>query len=277
MLRKEVDELQTVPVWSTDFVSKKTQDTSKRHSLSEFLYKKLFASTRAHPSYTIKQSWGHEFHVIQNSLKELCDRMRIAMSHCHQCDPIYRGFHVPYPRLGNYLEHNLVVEADKDSSLVLMSCALYWRKAQMNMDLVFHNAPVYQFLGPPTSLTDWIDKGLAWQRKVASCLLHSSPDHLREFFCTFMDSFSKPVMPEFRLLLKTHKSVPVDAKGGFSSTPLVGLFCFATTASSTLLGVAGLILLEVDSQLHPMASPIIDSYDLLSRLRKHFSTNTQHT
>ena len=27
-------------------------------------------------------------------------------------------------------------------------------------------------------------------------------------------------------------------------------------------------------QLHPMASPIIDSYDLLSRLREHFSTTT---
>ena len=33
----------------------------------------------------------------------------------HQCDPIYRGFHVPYSRLEYFLEHNLVVEADKDS------------------------------------------------------------------------------------------------------------------------------------------------------------------
>ena len=59
-----------------------------------------------------------------------------------------------------------------------------------------------------------------------------------------------------------------------SSRPLVGLFRWATTPSSILLGVAGLILLKKDRQLHPMASPIIDSYDLLSRLRKHLSTNT---
>ena len=71
-------------------------------------------------------------------------------------------------------------------------------------------------------------------------------------------------MPKFRLLVKTHKSASVDAKGGFSSRPLVGLFRWATTPSSILLGVAGLILLKIDRQLHPMASPIIDSYDLLS-------------
>ena len=123
MLRKEVDELERVLIWSTHFVSKKTQDTSKRPSLLEFPYKKLFASTGSRPSYTIKQSLGYKFHVIQNSLNELCDKMRIAMSHCLQCDPIYRGFHVPYSRFENYLEHNLVVEADKDSSLVLMSRA----------------------------------------------------------------------------------------------------------------------------------------------------------
>ena len=274
MLRKEVDELERVLIWSTHFVSKKTQDTSKRPSLLEFPYKKLFASTGSRPSYTIKQSLGHKFHVIQNSLNELCDKMRIAMSHCLQCDPIYGGFHVPYSGLENYLEHNLVVEADKDSSIVLMSRTLYLREAQLNMDSVFNNAPVYQFLGPRSSLTDWVDKGHAWQRKVASWLLHFYPDHLREFLCTFMDSYSKPVMPKFRLLVKTHKSASVDAKGGFSSRPLVGLFCWATTPSSILLGVAGLILLKIHRQLHPMASPIIDSYDLLSRLRKHFSTNT---
>ena len=123
MLRKEVDDLERVPIWSTHFVSKKTQVTSKRPSLLEFPYKKLFASTGSRPSYTIKQSLGHKFHVIQSSLNELCDKMRIAMCHCLQCDPSYRGFHVPYSRLENYLEHNLVVEADRDSSLVLMSRA----------------------------------------------------------------------------------------------------------------------------------------------------------
>ena len=126
--------------------------------------------------------------------------MRIAMSHCLQCDRIYRGFHVPYSRLENYSEHNLVVEADKDSSLVLMSRALYLREAQLNMDSVFNSAPVYQFLGPPSSLTDWVDKGHAWQRKVASWLLHFYPDYLREFLCTFIDSYSKPVMPKFVFL-----------------------------------------------------------------------------
>ena len=65
MLRKEVDELERVLIWSTHFVSKKTQDTSKRPSLLEFPYKKLFASTGSSPSYTIKQSLGHKFHVIQ--------------------------------------------------------------------------------------------------------------------------------------------------------------------------------------------------------------------
>ena len=50
MLRKEVDELERVLIWSTHFVSKKTQDTSKRPSLLEFPYKKLFASTGSRPS-----------------------------------------------------------------------------------------------------------------------------------------------------------------------------------------------------------------------------------
>ena len=155
-----------------------------------------------------------------------------------------------------------------------MSRALYLREAQWNMDSVFDNAPVYQFLGPLSSLTNWVDKGHAWQRKVASWLLHFYPDHLREFLCTFMDSYSKPVMPKFRLPVKTRESSSVDAKGGFPSGQLVGLFRWPTTLSSILLGVAGLILWKIVHQLHPMASPIIDSYDLLSRLDKHFSTNT---
>ena len=96
---------------------------------------------------------------------------------------------------------------------------------------------------------------------------------LSRLACSTADLVSKNGT-KFRLLVKTHKSASVDAKGGFSLRPLVGCFRWATTPSSILLGVAGLILLKIDRQLHPMASPIIDSYDLLSRLRKHFSTNT---
>ena len=109
MLRKEVDELERVLIWSTHFVSKKTQDTSKRPSLLEFPYKKLFASTGSGPSYTIKQSLGHKFHVIQKSLNELCDKMRIAMSHCLQCDPIYCGRSQPYPGILPLREHYMAL------------------------------------------------------------------------------------------------------------------------------------------------------------------------
>ena len=55
MLRKDVDELEWVLIWSTHFVSKKTQDTSKRPSLLEFPYKNFFASTGSRPSYTISE------------------------------------------------------------------------------------------------------------------------------------------------------------------------------------------------------------------------------
>ena len=83
------------------------------------------------------------------------------------------------------------------------------------MDLVFYNGHFYQLLGPPSSLTGRVDKEQAWHRKVASWLPHFYPDHLRDFLCTFMDSYSKPVMPKFRLLVKTDKSASVNTKGCF--------------------------------------------------------------
>ena len=64
MLRNEVDEFERVLNWATNFLYKKTQDTSKCPSLLDYPYRKLFASTGSRHSHTIQQSLGHEFNVI---------------------------------------------------------------------------------------------------------------------------------------------------------------------------------------------------------------------
>ena len=82
-----------------------------------------------------------------------------------------------------------------------------------------------------------------------------------------MDSFGQPLIPKFRLLVKTHKSMMITTYGGFASRPLVGMFQWATTPCSVLIGVPGLIVLKIDRAQHPLSAPLVDSYELLARLR----------
>ena len=41
-----------------------------------------------------------------------------------------------------------------------------------------------------------------------------------------------------------------------------------TTTCSVLTGIVGQILLKIDIKLHPLATPVCDTYDLMDRVRK---------
>ena len=165
------------------------------------------------------------------------------------------------------MNDNVVVKSDKDGALVLISKRAYLCESRANMQLYFNRLKVYEWLTPTSDVDLWITKGHLWQYAMALWLLDLYQDHLRHFLCTFMDSFGQPLIPKFRLLVETHRNMMITTYGAFASTPLLGMFRWAITPCSVPIGVAGFILLKIDRALHPLCAPLVDSYDLLARLR----------
>ena len=99
----------------------------------------------------------------------------------------------------------------------------------------------------------------------ATCARSAKTPPINDFVGDFLISFATPVMPKFRLLVKTHKNAIIDSKGSFPSRPLVGLFCWATTPSAIIMVVVGLILVKLDRHTDPDSTPLMDSYDFLRR------------
>ena len=93
------------------------------------------------------------------------------------------------------------------------------------------------------------------------------PLSLNDFICVFSDTRVVSHLPRFRLLLKSHKSLRVDANGRWASRPIVGLTIWSTTASSTLMATAGQILLKLDRVVDELNTPVRDTHDLLARVR----------
>ena len=88
-----------------------------------------------------------------------------------------------------------------------------------------------------------------------------------DFICVFLDTRVVSHLPRFRLLLKSHKSLCVDANGKWASRPIVGLIDWSTTALSILMATAGQILLKLDEVFDELNTPVRDTHDLLARFR----------
>ena len=98
------------------------------------------------------------------------------------------------------------------------------------------------------------------------------PPMMLEFLQNFLDFQHKPRLPNFYLLAKTHKEgFALKPNGRFPTRPVVGMFRWATTPSSILLATMGTILPKIDRHHDPFCSPILDTLDLLKRLRKFSS------
>ena len=103
------------------------------------------------------------------AVHSLCDDIDVATSHCLDKDPVFRGFHIPFSCLDEYLECNSVDEADQDSSLILFAKL---REARLHIDLIFsgslayHKARRIQCLDGLT----WVMYGNAgWRRGCSTC------------------------------------------------------------------------------------------------------------
>ena len=88
---------------------------------------------------------------------------------------------------------------------------------------------------------------------------------LNDFICVFLDTQVVSHLPRFRLLLKSHKSLRVDANGRCASRPIVGLTSWSTTASSILMATAGKILMKLDRVVDELNTPVRDTHDLLAQ------------
>ena len=135
------------------------------------------------------------------------------------------------------------------------------------MELYFNGSKVYELMAPTSALDLCISKGHLWQHAMASWVLDLYSDNRKGFLCTLMVSFCKHLIPKFNLLVTTQKSIMISTFGGFVSRPFVGMLRWATTLCSVLIGVDGLILLKINRARHSLSALMVDSCDLLGRLR----------
>ena len=149
-----------------------------------------------------------------------------------------------------------------------MSVKSYVREAEGHMLERFNRSRVYHRLGGTDTYDHCLSQTSGWKSKVESFLLPYLPPSLSDFFGVFFDACKGLRLPRFRLLAKTHKSRAIKL-GQFPSRPIVGMAC--TTTCSVLTGIVCQILLKLDRKIHPLATSVCDTYDLLDRVRKQLT------
>ena len=139
-----------------------------------------------------------------------------------------------------------------------------------------HNdKPVHRMLGDTSTVAIWEEKAKLWQQRLAMIAIPCLPESLTEFLQQFFDNQPPPKLPVFYVLAKTHKQgFGLSSSGRFPSRPVVGMHRWATTPCSIFLATCGSMLLKADRALHPLSAPLLDTIDLLGRLR-HLNRDPQ--
>ena len=131
----------------------------------------------------------------------------------------------------------------------------------------FLGSPIYRRVGNVSDQETWLANGKRSANIVDGIIRPMLPLSLNDFICVFLDTRVPSHLPRFRLLLKSNKSLRVDANGRWASRPIVGLTSWSTTASSILMATAGQILLKLDRVVDELNTPVRDTHDLLARVR----------
>jgi len=173
-----------------------------------------------------------------------------------------RGLHISRSSLASALGSRVIVEADKEGSVVVMERTMY------RSMLCTHvcDPEVYSFYAPLSS-TDAVEVSAStWQDALHAIILpvlRSAP--LPLLFTRFVVAALPPSLPTFYLLVKTHKP---RKNGVWATRPIVGMSRWCTTTASRFLTVGANILLALDLLRDPLSSPLRNTMDLVGRLEQ---------
>ena len=171
--------------------------------------------------------------------------------------------------MDKFLATHIVMPIDKDGGLLIVSKNAYLHEATMHMSNTLHRKSVYKLVGDASLVAAWEDKALLWQHQLAMMVIPRVLEELLGFLQTFFDIQPTPKMPVFCPLAKTHKpGFGLSSNGCFPSRPVVGMHRWATTPCSVFLATCGSMLLKTDQAWDSLRAPVLDTIDLLGRLRR---------
>ena len=262
----EIEQLARVLKWSTFFESIEKPDVDFYSMLP---YKAMHRPTGRPPPPAVEKKLGPFVARIENAVTAARDEAVLSLSSLKPSDFVLRGITWVTSHVDAYLSKHVVVSGDKDASLVVMSRNTYQREVNANMDGMSPNGlPCYRKIcddNDMAALDSWLEKAKQWQTCLAQLCMDTMPPVLMEALGKFFDTHPPPVWANFHLLVKTHKRKSV-LNGRWPSRPIVGLFAWATMASSKLVGILGRILLSLDKRSSPLDTPLLDTMDFIERL-----------
>ena len=264
----ELEDLKRVLTWTV--FNDKFPNTSKDSypSFDAFPYKRMFVKKGTTPNASVEEKIQQEVWRIDKSIGIVLHQIREYIDHLSNSYTT-RGVKFNAHLLESFLNKHIVMASDKDGGSLVVSRNAYVYEATAHMRGQLHGHDVYLRVGEVSEVSLWEDKAEEWQNKLKQVIMPFLPPIMLEFLQTFLDFQHKPRLPNFFLLAKTHKEgFALKPNGRFPTRPVVGMFRWATTPSSILLATMGTILLKIDRHHDPFCSPILDTLDLLKRLRK---------
>ena len=267
----ELEDLKRVLTWTV--FHDKFPNTSKDSypSFDAFPYKRMFVKKGTTPNASVEEKIQQEVWRIDKSIGIVLHQIRQYIDHLSNSYTT-RGVKFNAHLLESFLNKHIVMASDKDGGSLVVSRNAYVYEATAHMRGQLHGHDVYLRVGEVNEVSLWEDKAEEWQNKLKQVIMPFLPPMMLEFLQNFLDFQHKPRLPNFYLLAKTHKEgFALKPNGRFPTRPVVGMFRWATTPSSILLATMGTILLKIDRHHDPLCSPILDTLDLLKRLRKFSS------
>ena len=274
-LTHEFLELRRVLVWHVYHQKHPSSKQSHYPPFESFPYKRMYVRKGTSPPPVVEQAIPHEVRRIDSAFGTVANQLRLYLEHLVNGDNPKRGVSLCKDKMNDFLSSHIVVPTDKDGGSIIVSKGAYLHEASCHMSSTLNDKPVYRMLGDTSTVTEWEEKAKLWQHRLAMIAIPCLPESLTEFLQQFFDNQPPPKLPVFYLLAKTHKQgFGLSSIGRFPSRPVVGMHRWATTPCSIFLATCGTILLKADRALHPLSAPLLDTIDLLGRLR-HLSQDQQ--
>ena len=265
-LNKQMDELRRVLVWTSFHTccAEPESNNNTRPPFVSFPYARVFASKGTVPNSSLEEKLGGKMMIINRAVTTVTNQLKEALDLTTRKQHTLKGTSFSPSNLQEYLKEHIIVEGDKDGTLNIVSVISYVREAEGHMLERFNRSRVYHRLGGTDTYDQWLSQTSGWKSKFESFLLPYLPPSLCDFFDVFFD------VCKILRTTQTHKSRAITL-GRFLSRPIVGMSMACTTTCSVLTGIVGQILLKIDRKLHPLATPVCDTYDLLDQVRKQLA------
>ena len=164
-------------VWHAFFELLENQSKTYMPEIHRLPHKRPLVSKGPFPSGKVEEKLSPHFCHIDNAIINLRDSLRLCLIAVHQKKENICGFSFSLGVMGLFINSNILVEATKDGSrVVLLSTRVYLSEALANMCKLLNGKATYQLLVDMHRVHERILRRKEWQHTMYdSAALHPSP------------------------------------------------------------------------------------------------------